>query len=51
MAHNNEDGTETTDAVEKRIKDKCNEWTDEWPDDLLERLAYLTARATDLHAA
>ena len=26
--HNKEDGTEKTDAMEKRIKDKCDEMTD-----------------------
>jgi len=37
-AHNNKDGTEKTDAVEKGIKDKRNERTDEWAGDVRERL-------------
>ena len=48
--HNNEDGTENTVAIEKRNKDTCDDRADEWADDVLERLAYLTVRATDLHA-
>ena len=47
----NDDGTEKTYAIDKRIKDKCAEKADEWTDNVLERLAYLTVRATDLHAA
>ena len=46
---NNEDGTENTYAIDKRIKDKCDEKADEWTDNVLERLTYLTVRATDLH--
>ena len=38
----NEDGTEKADAIENRIKDKCDEWADEWADDVLGRLTYLT---------
>ena len=32
---NNEDGTEKADAIEHRIKDKCDERADEWADDVL----------------
>ena len=47
----NEHGTEKTYAIAKRINDKCDEKADEWTDNVLERLPYLTVRATDLHAA
>jgi hypothetical protein len=46
-----EDGTEKTDVLEKRIKDKCDERADGWAGDVLDRLAGLTVRAADLHAA
>ena len=48
---NNEDGTDKTFAIDKRIKDKCDEKANEWTDNALELSAYLTVRATELHAA
>ena len=43
--------TNVTVYIDKRIKDKCDEKADVWTDNVLERLAYLTVRATDIHAA
>ena len=48
---NNEDETENSYVIDKRIKDKCDENANEWTNNVLERLAYLTVRPTDLHAA
>ena len=48
---NNEDGTDKIYAIDKIVKEKCDEKSDEWTDNVLERLSYLTVRATDLHAA
>jgi len=42
---------EKIESIEKRIKDKCEERADEWAKDVLDRLAFLTVRAADLHAA
>ena len=39
---NNEDGTENTYAVDKRIKDKCDEKADEWTDNVLERFKFIS---------
>ena len=39
------------DAIEIRIRNKCHERADEWSGEILERLAALTVRAGDLHAA
>ena len=38
----NEDGTEKADAIENRIKDKCEERADEWADGVLGHLTCLT---------
>ena len=40
-----------TDAIEKRIMDKCHERGDEWGDNVMRCLACLKVRAADLHAA
>ena len=40
--HKNEDGTEKADAIEHRIKGKCDERADEWADDVLGRIICLT---------
>ena len=40
--HKNEDGTEKADAIEHIIKYNCDERADEWADDVLGRLTYLT---------
>ena len=45
------DGTAKKDTLETRIKAQCNERGDKWGSDILERLASLTVRAADLHAA
>jgi hypothetical protein len=42
---------ETETSLEVRIKEKCIERDDDWSADILERLADLSVRAADLHAA
>ena len=42
---------ETETSPEVRIKEKCIELDDDWSADILERLAGLSVRAADLHAA
>ena len=45
------DGPEKAESIEKKIKEKCYERADEWAGNILVRLAGLTVRAADLHAA
>ena len=41
----------STAPLEERIKQKCHERGDKWASDILDRLADLAVRASDLHAA
>ena len=41
--------TQKADAIEHRIKDKCEERADEWADDVLGRLICLTHRRALSH--
>lgn len=43
--------TGITESIERKIKDQCDRRADKWAADILDRLAGLTVRAADLHAA